>query len=145
MPSLLASKLLLKARLGDSSLEDWASFLENSRGGTMRPLFRASLLERIGAYSRTPRGLAVVCICWIAFVLALVFASTLLTSWGMPRSGSAASSTAASLSEKSLDGWMVRRLYCSPHQPCDAWSPFSEDDPFNLRFEIQPEEVTYTI
>lgn len=69
----------MKERLGTSSLEDWSSFLENSRGETMRPLFRASLPERISAFSRTPRGLDVLCILWIMFLLGLVFASTLLT------------------------------------------------------------------
>jgi hypothetical protein len=145
MLSFSASNRATKAHSADCSLEDWPSFLENCPGGTMRPLFRASLPERISAFSRTPLGLAVVCICWVLFLLALVFAFTLLTTAETPRRAYAANSMGASPSEKSLDGWMARRLYCYPPQPCDAWSPFSEDAPFNLRFETQPEEVTYTL
>ncbi len=68
----------MKARLGGSSLEDWASHLENSPGETMRPLFRASRLERIAAFGRTPLGLGVLCILWTAFVVALVLGFTRL-------------------------------------------------------------------
>lgn len=105
----------------------------------MRHLFRASLLERIAAYSRTPRGLAVICIWWIVFLLVLVFVFTPRISWGMQLRASGHSSTAVSLLEKSLDGWTNRRLFCSALQPCDAWNPFSEDAPSSLRFEMRPE------
>ena len=109
----------------------------------MRPLFRASLPERIAAYSRTARGLAVICIWWVLFLLALVFVFTPRTSWETPRRAYAASSTGALPSENDSDGWAARRLCCSPSQPCDAWSPFSEDIPSSLRFEMQPEEVMH--
>lgn len=133
----------IKEPLGGSSLEDWASFLENSHGGTMRPLFRASLLERICAYSRTPRGLAVISILWALFLIALVFVFTPRTSWEIPVKAFTASSTAASLLGKNLGGWTARRLYCTPSQPCAASNPFSEEGPFNLRLEMHPEEVKY--
>jgi hypothetical protein len=54
------------------------STLVNSPGETMRPLFRASLLERISVYSRTPPGLVVLSILWVVFVLGLVFGFTRL-------------------------------------------------------------------
>lgn len=133
----------IKGRLGNSSLEDWPSFLENSPGETMRPLFHASLLERINAYLRTPRGLAVACIWWILFLLGLVFVCIRLISWEIRPKASSASSTAASLLGKDLGGWRARRLFCSVLLPCDALSPFSEEGPSNLRYEIQPEEVKY--
>jgi hypothetical protein len=69
----------IKGRLGDSSLEDWASLLESSPGETTRATSRVSLPERIAASSRTPRGLAVICTLWIAFLLGLVFAFIRLT------------------------------------------------------------------
>jgi len=71
----------MKARkepLGASSLEDWASFLENSPTMPMRPMFRASLKERIAAFFHTPRVSDALFILWIAFLLALVFAFTRL-------------------------------------------------------------------
>jgi hypothetical protein len=111
----------------------------------MRPLFRASLLERIAAYLRTARGLAVASILWALFLIALVFVFIRLPGWETRPRASAPNSTAASQSANDSGGWTARRLYCSPSQPCDAWSPFSEDVPFSLRFETQPEEVTYTI
>jgi hypothetical protein len=128
-----------KGRLGDSSLEDWPSFLENSRGEITPHQSPASLPARIAAFSRTPRGLAVICICWVLFLLALVFAFTPRTSWVTQRWVTEASSTAVSASGNDLGGWMARRLYCFPHQPCDAWSPFSEDAPSSLRYEMQQE------
>ncbi len=137
------SRPQIPAPLGSSSLEDWPSFLENSPGGTMRPLFRASLLERIAAYSRTPQGLAAGCILWLLFLLALVFASTQLISWVTQPRGSNASSMAASLSGSDLGIWTARRLYCYPLQPCDIWNPFSEEIPSSLRYEIQTEEVMH--
>ena len=139
MRSFSAWRAAIRARLAGSSLEDWASFLESCPGGTMRHLFRASLLERIALSLRTPRGLAALCICWLLLILALVFGFTLLISWPMPPSDFVRNSTAASPSESDSGGWAARRLYCSPHRPCDAWSPFSEDAPFNLRLEIQHE------
>jgi hypothetical protein len=145
MLSFSASKRATKAHSADCSLEDWPSFLENCPGGTMRPLFRASLLERIAASSRTPRGLAALCICWLLLILALVFVFTLLTTWETRARDFVVSSTAVSQSENDSDGWMARRLYCSPRQPCDAWSPFSEDVPFSLKFEMHHEAELVTI
>lgn len=143
MQSFNDSSPQIKAPLGDSSLEDWASFLENYPGGTMRPLFRASPLERISAYLRTPRGLAALSIWWVLFLLGLVFVFTPRMSWGIYQKASTASSMVVLPSERSSAGWTTRRLYCSHSQPCDVWNPFSVESPFNLRFEIQPEEVKY--
>ena len=140
MLSFSASNRATKAHSADCSLEDWPSFLENCPGGTMRPLFRASLPERIARYVRTARGLAALCICWLLLILALVFGFTLLTTWEIPARGFVVTSTDASPSEKSLDGWTARRLYCSAHQPCDAWSPTSADGHFGLRLELQRKE-----
>ena len=44
----------------------------------MRPMFRASLKERIAAFFHTPRVSDALFILWIAFLLALVFAFTRL-------------------------------------------------------------------
>lgn len=131
--------------LGASSLEDWPSFLENSQTEPTRPLFHAFLLVCITAYLRTPRGLAALSILLAALMVALVFASTLLISWATQPRVSALSSTAVSLSESDLGIWTARRLFCYRDQPCDAWSPYSEDDPSNLRYVIQPEVVLIRI
>ena len=139
MRSSKGSTNRIRGRLGNSSLEDWPSFLENSPIEVTRTSLVVCLLERIVACSRTPRGLAVLCICWVLFLLALVFVFTPRTSWVTQRWVTEASSTAVSLSENDLGLWMARRLYCSPHQPCDAWSPFSEDARSNLRLEMEVE------
>lgn len=137
MQSSRDPKAAIKGRLGGSSLEDWPSFLENSPGEETLPPSPASLPARIAAYLRTPRGLGVLCILWLLFLLALVFVFMPLTSWVMQRSGSSASSTAVSLSVSGLDGWTARRLFCSHNQPCDALSHFSAVDPFNSKYETQ--------
>ena len=123
-----------KGRLGDSSLEDWASFLENSPTEQTSPHSGESKQALIGLGSLHRRALAVVFICWIAFVAAMVFGFILLTSLATPAKASDRSSTVASPWASGLDGWMGRRLWCFPRQPCDAWSPFSEDGPSNLRY-----------
>lgn len=97
----------------------------------MRPLFRASLLERIAAFSRTPRGLAVICICWILFLLALVFAFTPRTSWETPQRAYAASSMGALLLANDSVGSTDRRQCYSALPQCDDWRSYSEDGPLN--------------
>ena len=79
MPSYTGKNPATKGRLAVSSLEDWPSFLENSPGETTHRTCPASRLERIAAYSRTPRGLAVASILWGLFLVALVFACIRLT------------------------------------------------------------------
>ena len=146
MRSFSAWRAAIRARLAGSLLGSWPSFPVSSRGAAThrpyrayRPLLEARL-RSIVQFSRTPRGLAVICICWVLFLVALVFAFTPRTSWVRQISVTGASSTAASPSEKSLDGWTARRLYCSAHQPCDAWSPTSADGHFGLRLELQRKE-----
>ena len=78
MPLLRDLNLAMKARLGASSLEDWASYLENCPGETTLPPFRASLRGRIAAFLRHRLVSGAIFILWIAFLLALVFASTRL-------------------------------------------------------------------
>ena len=102
----------------------------------MRPLFRASLLERmnqsletISRASRTPRGLAVICICWVLFLLVLVFAFTRQTSWETPTRAYAASSTAASLLVSDSDGSMDRKLCYSALPLCEELRSYSEGEP----------------
>lgn len=135
------SKARIMAPLGSSSLEDWPSSLENSPGETTPPLSHVSRLEFIVLSLRTAPGLVVLSILWVLFLLGLVFASILLIRWETPPKASVASSTAASLLGKDLGGWKARRLYCLVSQPCDASSLFSEDDPSNLRYEIQLEQA----
>lgn len=130
------SKRATKGLSEESLRAAYLSSLENCHGATTPPQFPASLLGRIARFSRTPPGLAVISILWALFVFALVFASIPLTSWEMPARASNASLTAAFLLESDSDGWMARRLFCSPSRPCDALSPFSEDSPSNLRYEI---------
>lgn len=139
MRSYSALKAATKELSAASLRAAYLSTLESYRTEETRPTSRASLLARIAASSRTPSGLAVICICWVLFLLVLVFACTPRTSWVTQRWVTEANSTAASLSEKSLDGWTARRLYCYPLQPCDAWSPYSEDERSNLRFETRDE------
>lgn len=141
-----ASSLETKGRLGGSSLEDWADSLpENSLGETTPPLSHVSRLGFIVLSLRTAPGLVALSILWVLFLIGLVFASILLIKWETPPRASVANLTAASLWVKDLGGWTARKLYCNPSQPCDASSPFSEDSPSNLRYEIQPETEVKTI
>ena len=71
------SKQATKEPLGASSLEDWPSYLENSPGETMRPLYRASLKERISAYGRTQLALDAGFILLLALIAGVVFVSML--------------------------------------------------------------------
>ncbi len=66
-----------KESLGASSLEDWSSYLENSPGETMRPLYRASLKERISAYGRHRLALDAGFILLLALIAGVVFVSML--------------------------------------------------------------------
>ncbi len=110
-------RALYKARLGSSSLENWSSYLENSPGETMHHPSRVSLLGRIAAFLRTPRGLAVVCILWPVFLIALVFVFTLLTSWEIRLGATGVSLTAASPWERNSAGLTDRRLsFCQPRR-----------------------------
>lgn len=93
----------------------------------------------MSAYSRTPQGLAVICISWVLFLVALVCVCILLTSWETRYGAFGASSTAALPVEKSLDGWAARKLYCYQPQPCEDWRPTSEVGRSSLRLEVQPE------
>lgn len=105
----------------------------------MRPLFRASRLERIVLFFRTPLGLAILSISWGLLVVALVSGYMLLILWAMPPKDIRVSSTGASRWENELDGWMARRLLCTPDLPCDAWSP-TADGHFRWKLEMQFEE-----
>jgi len=78
MPRSSALRPQMKGHSGASLQAHLASTQASYRGGTMRRLFRASPLERIVAFFRSPQGLAVLCTLWTAFVLALVFVSTRL-------------------------------------------------------------------
>ena len=128
-----------KGRLGDSSLEDWSSFLESSPGEKTHPLSRVSRLELIALSLHHLPGLVVVSIFYLILLGALAFAFIQLISWETVARDTSASSMAVSLSGSDLGLWKARRLYCSPSQPCDGSSPFSEDGPSNLRYEIQIE------
>lgn len=121
------SRKATKEPLGSSSLEDWSSFLESSHGEETSPQCPESLLGRIVACSRTPRGLAVSCILWVLLVLVLVFASILLISWEIPARAGEATSTGASRSPNASDGWMGRRLSCSVLQLSDEWNSTLEE------------------
>lgn len=77
MLSYYAKIKAMKGRLVSSSLEDYASYLENSPGETMRPMFRASLLERINAYLRHQFVFDVGCILLLALIAGVVFVSIL--------------------------------------------------------------------
>jgi hypothetical protein len=134
----------MKERLGASSLDDWASFLENYQTGKTPPQSRASRLELITLFFRSPRGLDVLCICWLLLILALVFAFTLLTSWEMPVEGSAANSTAVSRWENGWDGWTNRKLYCSLSPQCDDSSPTFLGGRSSLKYEIQNDDTPRT-
>jgi hypothetical protein len=139
MRSLPDSIKATKGRLGDSSLEDWPSFLENSRGEKTPLLSHVSRWEIIALCLHEAPGLAVLCICWIAFLAALGFGFIQLISWETPPKDSAHSSTAAYRLVSDLGIWTARRLWCFPHQPCDAWSPFSEDARSSLKYEQEVE------
>lgn len=68
-----------KERLGASSLMDSRSFLVNSQTTPMRPMFRASLPERISAYLRHRLLLDAGFILLLGAIIGAVFVSTRLT------------------------------------------------------------------
>ena len=106
----------------------------------------ASWLERISAYSRTPRGLAVLCIYWIVFLVAVVCVSILLTLWETHYADIELNLTVASHAEKSLDGWTARKLYCYPPQLCGESSNIFLEGRSSLRYEtLRPEPWWYLI
>ena len=79
MPRSPALRPPRKEPLGTSSLEDWASFLENSPTMPIRPMFRASLSERISAYLRHHLLLDAGFILLLGFLIGMVFVSIRLT------------------------------------------------------------------
>lgn len=140
MLRLLAWISRIRGRLGTSSLEDWPSYLESSRSeGTRRTTVESPPVP-IGLASLTPRTLAAVFICYLLLLLGLVFGCTLLISWATAGEATGPSSTAVLPWERSLDGWMARRLYCSAPQPCEDWRPTSPEGRSSLKFERTLEE-----
>lgn len=116
------------ARLGGSSLEDWASFLESFQIGVTPPQSQESLRARITAFLLTPRVLVVPFICWLLLILALLFVFIPRISWGTPVEDESVNSTGASPSENDSDGLMDRKLFCSPSLLCDGSRSVLEDD-----------------
>ena len=53
-----------------SSLDDWPSYMEEP----MRPLFRASRMERLILWSRTTEGITALAVLWMLLLLACVVA-----------------------------------------------------------------------
>lgn len=133
-----------KGRLADSSLEDWASSLENFPGEETLPPLAVSRWEFIVLSLRTAPGLVVLCICWLLLILVLLFGSILLISWGIPSWAGVANSTAVLALENDSAGWMGRRLYCSASLPCDVYSPFSADGLFFWKYETDDETIKLT-
>lgn len=111
----------------------------NSLGEKMPPLFRVSLPERIARWSRTPQGLAGVCICWLLLLLVLLFGFTLAISWGTLARASNVSSMAALLWENDLAGSTGRRPFSCLSPQCEDWSNTLEEGRSSLRFETNPE------
>lgn len=107
----------------------WWSIVANFLGLTIARMLAASLREHIVVSLRTPRGLAALCICWLLFLLAAVFASTLLISWARGQNGES-SSMDAWPSARDLVGWTDRRHYCLALQLSAEFKNFSEDDRF---------------
>src|SRR6267378_2142480 len=99
MPSSNDSTPPTKECLDDWPPGPWHFIQENSPGETTSPRYPASRLERIVQWLRSPRGLGVVSILWVLFLVGLVFVFTQRISWGTPAKVSNPSSTAASLSE----------------------------------------------
>ena len=114
--------------------------------GAMRRISLASCLGSLSAYSRTPQGLAVLCIYWIVFLVAVVCVSILLTLWETHYADIELNLTVASHAEKSLDGWTARRLYCYPPQLCGESSNIFLEGRSSLKFEtLLPEPWRYSI
>ena len=141
-----------KGPSADSQPPSSPSIQESSPGEETPPTSLASLLDlekilfNMSAYSRTPRGLAAVCIFWVVFLVVVVCVSILLTSWETRYGGIEASSMAASHAEKRLDGWTNRRLYCYPPQLCGESSNIFMEGRSSLKFEAQmPKAWRYPI
>ncbi len=69
----------MKARLGNSNLEDWSSYQGNFLGETTPPTFPASRPEVTRLALVSPLGLAVLFTLSALFLVAFVFGCTLLT------------------------------------------------------------------
>src|SRR5688572_2748326 len=118
MPSSSDLKPATKARLADSSLEDWASFLENAPGEGTSPCTPLCQQGPIGLTSLNRHALVAVSICSALFLLALVAGCILLISWATPAKAGSVTLTAVSLSENDLGIWMARKPFCSALPPC---------------------------
>lgn len=119
----------------------WHSLQENSLGETTSLRSPASRLERIVQWSRTPKGLGVVSILWVLFLVGLVFVSIQRMSWGTPARAGAASSTAASLSERNWDVLMDRRPFCCQHPLYADWNLYFLEGRSSLKYEIHEEVI----
>lgn len=106
-----------KEPLGGSSLEDWASFLENSHGGITNLQSLAYLWGRIAATLHILLGSVVVYIFLTACLTVLVFGFTRLTIAEIWRRDSGASLTGASRLGKDSAGSKGRRQFFSRHRP----------------------------
>lgn len=131
----------IKESLAGSSLENWASFLENSPGGTINPPFPASPADVTLRELLILRALAWGCIFSLLLILGLVSACTPRTSWATSTWVCEASLTAVSHSENDLGLWMGRRLYCSLDQPCDVCGPSLGGGHFYFKFWMEDEPL----
>jgi hypothetical protein len=133
----------IKEPLGGSSLEDWPSFLENFRGETTPLLAHVSRLGLIALSLRILPGLAVISTLWVLFLIALVSAFILLTSWVTQAGGSSASSTAVSHSVKNSAISTGRKPCLCLSPQCDDLKNTFEEGRSSLKFEIHSEEVIH--
>lgn len=139
-----------KARLAGSPRARCGSAPVNSLGAATSQtsaVFHRGRERRLfatGRFARGARTLAAGCISSALLLLGAASDSTQPISWEMLPWASVPSLMDASPLENALGIWMARKLYCSASRPCDAYSPFSTDGPFNLRFVTQPETRLWT-
>lgn len=135
---------MIKARLGASSLETWADYIQEScQIGETRTPSEGFSPALTGRPSPTPLTSTACFIYWTLFLAGLVFACILLTSWETLAKGSAVNSMAVSPWERDWDILMARRPFCCQPQQLEESNPYFLEDRSSLKFETFEEEMTW--
>lgn len=126
-----------KEPLVTSLREAYFCTLESCHGGRTYQPSRASRLAYTVQRSRTPQGLADLCIYLVQLLVGAVFVFTLLTSWGTETLGSSPNSMGASRWENESDGSEDRKGYCSANLLLEGVRRILEEEYLNWRYDLR--------
>lgn len=136
----------MRGRLGTSSLEDWASYIQESCP-TAATSPTSLAFWRLYTWLASPclQDLVAAFMCYVMFLLVLAYVFILLTLWGTAGSAFGASLTAASHWESGLGIWMARRPSCYQPPLCDELSNTFLEGRSSLKFETQEVDDAYAV